>query len=123
MKEMVSGWLALRNSFEMELHDFGFFNKKNPVAYVNVSLNPALLAFQKAFQEIMEAFLGAPQDQRAFNPHLTIAQQDLDRKHLPELKEFLSTRSIHATFLVRDLCLFRHDGKAWVIEERYGLGG
>jgi 2'-5' RNA ligase len=123
METMVRDWAWKHESFDVELDGFGFFNKKNPVAYVHVPLNPALRAFQSAFQQAMEAFLHAENDGRPFNPHMTIAQQDLDRRQLPAMKEFLGTQTIRATFEVRELCLFRHDGKAWSVEEKYGLGG
>lgn len=122
MEKGVIEWLYHQGSFEIGLDGFGFFNKRNPVAFVHVSLNSALKAFERNFVKKVNELLNISKAAGGFNPHMTLAQQDLDRKHLPALKEFLSGQSFHAAFEVHDLCLFRHDGKVWSVEARYAVG-
>lgn len=108
--------------FIIELDGFGFFEKrKSPVVFIEVVNHAALAALNAFLTEKTKAIFGLsdqPSDSR-FHPHFTIAYRDVSPGSIPAIKQSYGGRSFHASFEVRQVTLFRHNGQRW--ERRYKL--
>lgn len=117
MLKQFSGIDALcsqHNAFSIALKNFGFFEKKNPVAFIDVVLNLALEAFQRELQHLMNDFLQTTGDDRKYHPHFTLAYRDLASDKMKEVKEFFAEKEFSAVFVADQICLLRNEGHGWM---------
>lgn len=99
--------------FSIALKNFGFFEKKNPVVFIDVVMNSALEAIQRELKHLMDGFLQSAGDDRKYHPHITLAYRDLASEKMKEVKDFFSEKEFSAVFVTDQICLLRNEGKGW----------
>jgi 2'-5' RNA ligase len=116
--EKLRRWVATQPSFGIELKNFAFFeNPKTPVAFIDVVDNPDLKALNTGItKETKELFELIDKSRQPFHPHFTIGYKDLTPQIFPEVKKAYSQRPFTASFDVKHICLFRHNGKKWELK-------
>jgi 2'-5' RNA ligase len=117
--DKMRAWISEQPSFVVRLEDFGFFEKrKSPVAFIDVVVSPELVSLNAGITSKTKELFGLEPhvtDQR-FHPHFTIGYRDLSPAIFPEAKRVYSNRSLSAVFDVKQVCLFRHNGKNWELQ-------
>lgn len=111
--------------FQAGLKNFSaFFNRYNPVVYVDPILHPSLLSLQKniitnfqfAFPEINISDL-----EFRFQPHITIAYRDLSPENFEKAWMKYKMMEYEAFFDVNDFHLLQHDTKKWNVNQTHVL--
>lgn len=104
------------------LDGFDFFAPR--VIFVKVVAQRALNTLEKAVKESMKRDLGifnADYKNQPFHPHITIAFRDLKKTNFVEAKSFYESKNYNTSFLVEELALLKHDGKAWNIDQLFSF--
>ncbi|TGE24546.1 2'-5' RNA ligase family protein [Hymenobacter aquaticus] len=107
--------------FTIGLRDFRWFDSRT--LFVHVAPAEAVRAFHAALTAwCAEHLPEVPRENRPFTPHMTLATRDLPASAVPGLKADFARRHYQATFEVRRLVLFRHDGQQWQNVAEFELG-
>lgn len=117
----LGSFTAGEAAFEVALNGFAWFGDRT--LFVHVREHAALRAFQARLLAWCATHL--PQvrpENRPYTPHLTLATRDLLPAQVPELRRLFGGRAYAATFAVRQLTLFRHDGQQWQPRATFELG-
>lgn len=94
------------------LDGFAWFGDRT--LFVRVSDATALCSLQAALTRWCANHLPEmPREARPFTPHLTLATRDLSVAQVPVLRKLFAHRLYTASFVARQLTLFRHDGQRW----------
>lgn len=108
----LTSFAATQAPFAVGLDGFAWFGTRT--LFVHVREAAALNAFQAALRAWCAAHLPEVKpENRPFTPHLTLATRDLPAAQVPELRQLFAACPYAATFDVRQLTLFRHDGRQW----------
>jgi 2'-5' RNA ligase len=121
--EKLRRWVATQPSFAIELKNFAFFeNPKSPVAFIDVVEHPDLKALNTGItKETKQHFELVDRTRQTFHPHFTIGYRDVSPELFPEVKRAYSKRPFTATFDVKHISLFRHNGKKWELKHELPL--
>lgn len=102
-----------QEKFSVELKDFGAFPPH--AIYVKVLESRDLHQLFRKLQERLSTVL--PDEKlmgsREFRPHATIAARDLKREDFQMVWKEYRNREFSLSWEVRELILFKHDGKVW----------
>jgi 2'-5' RNA ligase len=103
-------WLAGETPpFEITTSGLGIFTGKRPVLFIGVARAPQLNAFHdRLWRTINPHVKGDPRPhyrQENWIPHVTLANQDLQHEHLPDLMRLLSKRTFLWKMTVDNLTL------------------
>ncbi|MBO0359995.1 2'-5' RNA ligase family protein [Hymenobacter sp. BT186] len=108
----LTAFAATQSVFTVGLQDFAWFGDRT--LFVQVSEAAAIRTFHAALVEWCAIHLPeVPREKRPFTPHLTLATRDLPPAQVPELQHLFESRSYAASFPVKTLTLFRHNGHQW----------
>lgn len=108
-------------AFLTKLNGFGRFSKQ--VIFIKVEEHEPYLTLHEELQQLILNFLDLKKHEIAskMHPHLTIATRDLKRSEFPAVWEDFKDRDYKASFLARDISLFRHDGENWEVLKHFLL--
>lgn len=116
----LAAFAATQAGFQVGLDGFAWFGDRT--LFVRVSEATAIQAFHAALLDWCQAYLPAVRpENRSFTPHLTLATRDLPPAQVPALRELFQARSYSASFAVRNITLFRHDGQHWQPRATFAL--
>lgn len=108
----LTDFAATQAPVQVGLQDFAWFGSRT--LFVRVSAAAAIKALHAALMEWCALHLPEVRpESRPFTPHLTLATRDLPAAQVPELRRLFAARAYAASFEVRHLTLFRHDGRQW----------
>jgi 2'-5' RNA ligase len=118
--------LPIRQSaFQIALKDFGAFDKRHPVLFIEPVLSPALQSLQKAITgNFKKQFpgVGLAANEKKFNPHITIAYRDLSPAAFRHAWQEYGEKHYKASFETDRFHLLQHDGQKWTTVEEHILG-
>lgn len=117
----LGAFAAGETAVAVALDGFAWFGDRT--LFVHVSEGGALRALHARLLAWCAAHL--PQvrpENRPYTPHLTLATRDLPPAQVPALRALFAGRGYAASFVGRQLTLFRHDGRAWQPRATFGLG-
>ena len=75
------------------------------------------LSFNKKFK-----VEGGKDSGRKFNPHMTVAFKDLSPLVFPQARNEFNDKIYRRKWMLKDICLLKHDFKQWQIIERAEFG-
>lgn len=105
--------------FDIRLDGFGAFRRKE-VIFIHVENNLELSAFQaklaEGFQKLMP---GLFTENRPYRPHVAIGYRDIPKNLFKQAADEYLSRSFELEFGADSFYLWRHDGKAWQIRNRF----
>jgi len=102
------------------LHGFAWFG--NRTLFVHVSEAQALKTLHAELMDWCIRHLPEVKlESRPFTPHLTLATRDLPAAQVPALRQMFAEREYQASFVARQLTLFRHDGRQWQPRAQFEL--
>jgi 2'-5' RNA ligase len=107
------------NRADIHLQDFSHFNKR--VLFINVKENPALAEIK---QQTEKHFIQMPgnaikTDDRAFHPHITIANRDLKPADFVKAWQHFAKKNFKEMFQVKSISLLKLGPDKWnVIGEK-----
>jgi len=110
-------------SFELEFNGFKAFQPR--VIFMSVTKQERLNRLQKSVQTAMKTKLNvfnANYQERPFHPHLTLAFRDLKKDKFEVAWQEFKEKKYHKTFMVKNFCLLKHDGKRWEVFQSFFLG-
>lgn len=114
----LGDFAASQEPFEVELHNFGCFAPR--VLFVDLTPNPKLAELAAGLAAHLEEHTGLKQrNEHGFNPHMTIAHRDLERKVFPAAWAHFSQLEFRRRFRAEALALLRHRDGRWVIEREF----
>ncbi len=109
---------ALQSSFNIELNNFSSFKPR--VIFLEVETNESLQELKDKLEiELLEKKFPIKKDERAFHPHITIANRDLRKKDFAEANDHFQKISYIQEFSASGLSLLRHDGSVWQTETSF----
>ncbi|GAB3292583.1 2'-5' RNA ligase family protein [Hymenobacter tenuis] len=112
---------ATQAACPLHLHDFAWF--QNRTLYVRVIEQEPLQQLHAALYRWCAVHLPTvPKETRPFVPHMTLATRDLPPNMVPELRQDFASRTYRASAELRELVLYRHDGRVWQERELVRLG-
>ncbi len=94
--------------FEISTAGLGIFLNPQPVVYLNIIRSPMLNAFQHLLWRELVGVCSNPAEYyhpTYWVPHITLADSDTLPKHLPQIINLLSKKSMHRTMKVTNLAL------------------
>lgn len=102
-------------SFPVQLKGFGSFAPK--VIYVDVQPNIAMEQSRRHLEEVLleGGRFSVKREERAFHPHVTLANRDLEKKDFPGAWAFFRNRKYEASFRANALSLLRLAKDGWEI--------
>ena len=101
-------------TFSIALHHFSTFPPR--VIFVKVVENETLSQVKEDLEEeLISAGFPIKTEQRAFHPHITIANRDLQKKDFKPAWEMFSSKTYHADFVADAITILQHDGVQWNI--------
>ena len=111
-------------TFRVRTAGLGVFSGDDPVLYVAVVRSPALSALhQRLWRELAGASAGAVEyyhpDQ--WMPHITLADGDVLKDHLPDIVRMLSARALDWEIEVNNLSLIYDTGTDQGVQLRFDL--
>lgn len=116
----LTAFAATQAAPAVGLHGFAWFGDRT--LFVHVSEAAALKALHAALMAWCAAHLPEVKPEtRPFTPHLTLATRDLPAAQVPELRQLFAQRAYSASFVARQLTLFRHDGQQWQARAQFEL--
>jgi 2'-5' RNA ligase len=109
--------------FSLNLNGFGCFKPR--VIYIRPEYSEDLNRLRKQLLLHLKAKadLYDPQNDKPFNPHMTIATRDLDKKSFYEAWEIFHSRKFSREFVVESIFLLKHNGKSWNILHEAKISG
>lgn len=84
--------------FEVDTDGLGIFTGENPVLYIPVRFNDALVRLQKRLWTALDAVSTAPNahyEPADWVPHITLAHNDVDHDLLPNVIRLISERNFY----------------------------
>lgn len=111
-------------TFRVRTAGLSVFSGDHPVLYVAVVRSPALTALhQRLWQELAEASAGAVEyyHPERWVPHITLADGDVLKDHLPDVVHMLSARAFDWEIEVTNLSLIYYTGTAQEVRLRFDL--
>lgn len=106
---------------EIHLSGFGAFVPR--VIFIEVTRSSSLKELQKQLLEDLQKHLFIKEESsREFHPHITLATRDLTRSNFKMAWEEFRHRDFTASFKVKGLYLFQHNGKTWDIHREFQFG-
>ncbi|MEP7233978.1 MAG: 2'-5' RNA ligase family protein [Ignavibacteriota bacterium] len=107
--------------FELAIDGFGSFTVG--VVYAAIVAHPVLKKLEHDLAlEFYRKFSIERGASYKFNPHLTIAYKDLSALMFPKAWEEFRSKLYRRKWMVRDICLFRHEGNEWRLAKRAEFG-
>lgn len=128
-REKILRWFSAmrlqQERFHLYLHGFGsFYNKYNPVVFVNPLKNDELLKMQRelmiGFNNILPARVHRVD--RKFKPHMTVAYRDLTPENFSRAWQKYKDKPFYDVFDVHTIYLLKYDWKKWNIIGKRKLG-
>lgn len=113
-----------QSAFSIALNDFGAFDKRHPVIFVQPVLTPALKSVQR---EIITSFkkrfptAGLMANEKKFNPHMTIAYRDLAPTAFREAWQEYGEKQYRVSFEADRFHLLQHLSGKWAVIEDFLL--
>jgi 2'-5' RNA ligase len=111
-------------TFRARTAGLGVFSGDHPVLYVAVVRSPTLTALhQRLWQELGGASTGAAEyyHPERWMPHITLADGDVLKEHLPEIVRMLSARAFDWEVEVTNLSLIYDTGTTQEVRLRFDL--
>ncbi len=121
--DFLARFSAKQNPLELAIDGFGSFTVG--VIYAAFVENEQLKKIQK---ELILSFNkkfkveGGKDSGRKFNPHMTVAFKDLSPLVFPEAKKEFDDKLYRRKWMLKDICILKHDFKEWKIIKRAEFG-
>lgn len=113
--------------FRVRTAGLGIFTVANPILYIPIVRSPALSALHReVWHNIRQTIPGAvahyysPEE---WQPHITLAQGDIDPDKLADIVRVLSHRNFHWEFTINNLAIIYDTGKQQGVRCRFNFSG
>ncbi len=117
----LDAWAGRQHGFDIQLKNFGFFNKRSPVIYIDVVRSAPLKAFQKDFTAQLGQYMPVTGTGEDYKPHITIGYRDIPRHAFPSIVNKYTHLQFHASFFADAFQLWKHDGTRWQTARTFSL--
>jgi 2'-5' RNA ligase len=121
----LTDFAAAQSPFDIHLDGFGAVHLKNRrILYIHVEKSPALDALHKKLIGFLRKEFGFSSmlARYGYNPHISVAANDLRGRELEAAWEEYQDKPFEATFRVNNLYIFRHSGTSWEVLQKCRLG-
>jgi|SRR5690625_56974 len=121
-EDILKRFAGHQTILNIELQDFSHFGQK--VIFIDVKQTPDLMDFQKSLEEIIQEnndVFDFQSSRKNFHPHLTLAFKDLSLSNFKRAWEVYKDKEFKASFLVKELILFKHQEKVWDVFKVFNL--
>ena len=119
MEEQLELFSARQQSFPVQLKNFAAFKPR--VLYVHVHPNTHLSGLQANLEAFLLQHKHFPikKEERAFHPHVTIANRDLQKEDFPKAWQYFQQLKYEVTFPAGSIALLQHNGQTWEIARSF----
>lgn len=122
LKSSLKGIANSVRPFRVQLTDFNCFEPKT--IFVDVEESESLTNLQELVKKVFKQnlkLMNANYKGQAFHPHITLAFRDLTKPNFSLAWAEFKDRTYTSQFETTNICLLKHNGKNWEIEEEYPL--
>jgi 2'-5' RNA ligase len=129
LRETIASYTAQITTFSVQTTGLALFTGAQPVLYIPLVCSQALLDFHADVWRICETCVVAgshPYYQpNSWVPHITVAQSDIQPRHIPDVMRLLCERNFAWDISADNLSFLvdRQDGQPHQLEETYRLMG
>ena len=113
--------------FDIHTNGLGVFTGENPVLYLTIVKDAALMALHRTIWQACEAFAQGSSPfyaEQSWIPHVTLASADLQQENLPEILRSLVERDFSWTMHVETICVGKHTlGQVGELDCKFDLEG
>ena len=110
-----------QKSFSIRINNFDNFKPR--VIYLHVEPDDPLLKLKERLDEYLLSLkkFTVKKEERAFHPHITIANRDLHKKDFSRAWAYFQNLSFKAVFPADSISLLKHNNKEWEIAASFRL--
>lgn len=120
MEEVLLEFANKQPSFPIQLKNFAAFKPR--VIYVHVQPNTHLNDLQTRLEAyLLHIDFPIKKEDRAFHPHVTIANRDLQKDDFPLAWQYFQQLSYEVSFPANTISLLRHNGQIWEVANSFPL--
>lgn len=120
LKSELISWTANVKPFRLTLNDFNCFKPR--VLFVDISNNIELRSLHNGIKNLLiDKWSLSPDKRIHYNPHMTIAFKDLKPRQFFRAWDYFKYKKFQASFMVNNLCILKHVGGRWLIEDEISL--
>jgi 2'-5' RNA ligase len=121
LEEVLLEFANEQSSFPIQLKNFAAFKPR--VLYVHVQPNSLLNDLQASLEAFLLQHKHFPikKEDRAFHPHVTIANRDLQKEDFPLAWQYFQQMSYEVSFPAYAISLLRHNGQIWEVANSFPL--
>ena len=108
-------------SFSIRVKDFDSFRPS--VIFLHVEPDNILLQLKESLELYLLSLNKFPvkKEERAFHPHITIANRDLEKKDFPLAWQYFQQINYEVSFTANAISLLKHNGHTWEIANAFPL--
>lgn len=121
MEESLEAVCKGLNATTIKVQNFAAFEPKT--IFLDVEKSDALSDIKTRLTEFALAthLFNYREDDRPFNPHLTVAFRDLSKANFYKAWEEMKTKTYEASFIADTISLLKHDRKKWNVHAGFAL--
>ncbi|MCS3796221.1 RNA 2',3'-cyclic phosphodiesterase [Niastella sp. OAS944] len=120
LEEVLLEFAQEQLSFPIHLKNFAAFKPR--VLYVHVQPNTHLSDLQARLETyLMNINFPIKREERAFHPHVTIANRDLQKHDFPRAWQYFQQLQYEVIFPANTISLLRHNGEIWEVANSFPL--
>ncbi|MCO5233218.1 MAG: 2'-5' RNA ligase family protein [Chitinophagales bacterium] len=116
--EIFTNFLPTVASFDLKIQGFDTFG--DSVFYAKLICPPEIFNLQNEIYQYFSPYLNTKNNYQ-FNPHITIANRDINRNDLPKIIADYQLKTYHRQTQISAITLFKHNGTKWQIETQLPL--
>jgi 2'-5' RNA ligase len=112
---------STQKSFPIRLNNFDNFKPR--VIFLHVEPDGPLLQLKERLDEYLLSLkkFTFKKEERAFHPHITIANRDLHKKDFPKAWTYFQELSYSISFTAESISLLKHNNSSWDIAASFPL--
>jgi len=121
----LTDFATAQSPFDIHLNGFGAIHLKNRrVLYIHVEKDPDLQGLHSKLTGFLRKEFGFSSmlARYGYNPHISVAVNDLKNRELEAAWEEYRNKPFEATFRVNNLYIFKHSGTSWEVLQKCRLG-
>ena len=112
LQNSMQEFSSSQHGFTLQLKNFDSFKPR--VIFVQVMQSDNLLQLKNILEKHLLAHSQFPiKEARAFHPHITLANRDLQKKDFGTAWEHFNKKNYETSFLVEGITLMKHNGLQW----------
>lgn len=121
--EALAIFVRSEHPFTVDLDGFGCFAPR--VIFIKIADNDPVVSLHARILKLLQTRLNfnGSEIMKNVQPHITIATRDLSPEAFNEAWPEKMKEEFKASFIIRSICLMKHNGRNWDVYREFNFGG